>query len=77
MPDIFLQCDPEGSIVVMKFNQESLGITYEQFRWGIRFVEHIPKSAIGKILRRVLRDAGQQQQLVGVEVKATLSQSRR
>lgn len=42
---------------------------YKQLRGGIKFVEQIPKSASGKILRRVLRDAEQQQQLV---VKAKL-----
>lgn len=43
--------------------------SYKQLRGGIKFVEQIPKSASGKILRRVLRDAEQQQQLV---VKAKL-----
>ncbi len=43
--------------------------SYKQLRGGIKFVERIPKSASGKILRRVLRDAEQQQQLV---VKAKL-----
>lgn len=38
--------------------------SYKQLRGGIKFVEQIPKSASGKILRRVLRDAEQQQQLV-------------
>lgn len=44
--------------------------SYKQLRGGIRFIEHIPKSASGKILRRVLQDAEQQQQREGVEVKA-------
>lgn len=43
--------------------------SFKQLRGGIKFVEQIPKSASGKILRRVLRDAEQQQQLV---VKAKL-----
>lgn len=43
--------------------------SYKQLRGGIKFVDQIPKSASGKILRRVLRDAEQQQQLV---VKAKL-----
>lgn len=43
--------------------------SYKQLRGGIKFVERIPKSASGKILRRVLRDAEQPQQLV---VKAKL-----
>lgn len=38
--------------------------SYKQLRGGIKFVEHIPKSASGKILRRVLRDAEQQQRVV-------------
>lgn len=38
--------------------------SYKQLRGGIKFVEQIPKSASGKILRRVIRDAEQQQQLV-------------
>lgn len=48
--------------------------SYKQLRGGIKFVEHIPKSASGKILRRVLRDAEQQQQEeeVAVVVKAKL-----
>lgn len=43
--------------------------SYKQLRGGIKFVEQIPKSASGKILRRVLRDAEQQQKLA---VKAKL-----
>ena len=49
--------------------------SYKQLRGGIKFVEHIPKSASGKILRRVLRDAEQQQQQqqrVALVVKAKL-----
>lgn len=46
--------------------------SYKQLRGGIKFVEHIPKSASGKILRRVLRDAEQQQQRVALVVKAKL-----
>lgn len=46
--------------------------SYKQLRGGIKFVEQIPKSASGKILRRVLRDdAEKQQQLLG-GVKAKL-----
>lgn len=46
--------------------------SYKQLRGGIKFVEHIPKSISGKILRRVLRDAEQQQQRVALVVKAKL-----
>lgn len=46
--------------------------SYKQLKGGIKFVEHIPKSASGKILRRVLRDAEQQQQRVALVVKAKL-----
>lgn len=42
--------------------------SYKQLRGGIKFVEQIPKSASGKILRRVLRDGEKQQQL-GVKAK--------
>lgn len=44
--------------------------SYKQLRGGIKFVEQIPKSASGKILRRVLRDGEkQQQQQLGVKAK--------
>jgi 4-coumarate--CoA ligase len=37
-------------------------VSYKRLRGGIRFVEAIPKSAAGKILRRVLVEQAQKEQ---------------
>ena len=38
---------------------------YKKLRGGVRFVDEIPKSPAGKLLRRVLRDQVQQEQRKG------------
>lgn len=45
---------------IMKFVADRV-VTYKQLR-DIRFVDAIPKSPAGKILRRILRDAAQKEE---------------
>ena len=46
---------------------------YKQLRGGVRFVDEVPKSASGKILRRVLKDrAKAEEQEESGKVKAKL-----
>lgn len=48
-------------------------VYYKKLRGGVRFVDQIPKSAAGKILRRVLRDAAKAEDAKGASpVKAKL-----
>jgi 4-coumarate--CoA ligase len=46
-------------------------VTYKRLRGGIRFVEAIPKSTAGKVLRRVLVEQAKKEQ-VAVSVKSHL-----
>ena len=42
---------------------------HKQLRGGVVFVEEIPKSASGKILRRELRDHAEKEKLHGIQSK--------
>ena len=57
VPRAYAVADPnevsEGDIV--QFVKERVA-SYKQLRGGVRFVDELPKNAIGKFLRRELRD---------------------
>ena len=45
---------------------------HKRLRGGVRFLEEVPKSASGKILRRVLKDRAKEEEESGGRVKAKL-----
>ncbi|KAF1807348.1 hypothetical protein V8B55DRAFT_1349107 [Mucor lusitanicus] len=47
---------PASAAMISKFVEDNV-ISYKKLRGGVRFLDVIPKSPSGKILRRVLRDA--------------------
>lgn len=40
--------------------------SYKKLTGGVKFVEEVPKSASGKILKRVLREEAQKEQAAGI-----------
>ena len=48
---------------IMEFVEENVA-TYKKLRGGVEFIEAIPKSVNGKVLRQVLKDRSKQQNLM-------------
>lgn len=57
-PDV--PASDETANTIMKFIADQV-VYYKQLR-SVRFIDEVPKSAAGKILRRILRDAAAEEQ---------------
>ena len=56
---------------IVKWTQERVA-SHKRLRGGVRFVDEIPKSASGKILRRVLKVKAEEEEKGGEGLKAKL-----
>ena len=52
---------PATAAMISKFVEDNV-INYKKLRGGVKFLDIIPKSPSGKILRRVLRDAAHEEE---------------
>lgn len=67
-PKSGVEGSPETAKEIMSWLQEKVA-SHKRLRGGVRFVDEVPKSASGKILRRLLKIKAQEEDEKGVKAK--------